>query len=273
MKKTENSNDSKDVKEEKTTKNVKILDSLQGSVDELEQEDSAGIKSEDNDFFDPSAPMIKNRKLFFTLGLVIIILSVLGLVSTVRFAVSSVRDIANQTALKNEFATFIYPTVITDSPAFDTAQNAPTSVVINAAVWQIILSGDTDKYENDGSYMTISEIDVESSAVSLFGFGVPIQHQSVGSGSNAFEYNASGKNYRVPVDTERITYWPRVSEISNAGELFTLKVEYMAPVMGMPGEADNLEPQKTMIYTVSRTASSMTLKSIAYNPEDGPNAW
>ena len=88
-----------------------------------------------------------------------------------------------------------------------------------------------------------------------------------------FEYSASGKTYNVPVETERITYWPRIIEISNVGELFTLKVEYMAPIMGMPGEKEELEPQKTMIYTVSRSSASMTLNSIAYNPEDGPNAW
>lgn len=268
MKKTERHKDTKDIR------NGKILESLQGSVDDLEQVDGAeGEKSGESDFFDPSAPMMKNKKFFFALGLIILVLSAVGLVSTVRFTVSAVRDMANQTALKNEFAGFIYPAVITDSPAFDKAENAPPSVVINAAIWRIILSGNTEKYENDGSYMTISEIDVESSAVSLFGYGVVIQHQTVGSGSNMFEYNSSGKTYRVSVETERITYWPRISEISNVGELFTLKVEYMAPIMGMPGEEEELEPQKTMIYTVSRTAASMTLNSIAYNPEDGPNAW
>ncbi len=268
MKKTERHKDTKDIR------NGKILESLQGSVDDFEQEGSAGgERSGETDFFDPSVPMMKNRKFFFAVGIIILILSVVGLISTVRFTVSAVRDLANQTALKNEFAEFIYPAVITDSPAFDKAENAPTSVVINAAIWRIILSGNTEKYENDGSYMTISEIDVESSAVSLFGFGVAIQHQSVGSGSNMFEYNASGKTYNVPVETERITYWPRIVEISNVGELFTLKVEYMAPIMGMPGEKEELEPQKTMIYTLSRTSASMTLNSIAYNPEDGPNAW
>lgn len=265
----------KTAKEKKEVKNGKILESLQGSVDELDQEgDIRGVSSEDNDFFDPSAPMMKNKKIFFAVGIIIIILSIVGLVDTVRFSVSAVRDIANQTALKNEFATFIYPAVIIDSPSFDTAQSAPPSVVINAAIWRIILNGNTDRYENDGSYMTISEIDVESSAVALFGYGVVIEHQTVGNGDNAFEYSASGKTYRVPMETERITYWPKVVEISNVGEMFTLTVDYMAPVMGMPGETEEeREPSKTMIYTVSRTASSMTLNSIAYSSANNVNAW
>lgn len=265
----------KKITKEKEKKEVKILESLQGSVDELDQEGNVhGERPDESDFFDPAAPMIKNKKIFFAVGIIIIILSVVGLVNTVKFTISTVRDIANQTGLKNEFATFIYPAVIIDSPSFDTAQNAPPSAVINAAIWRIILNGNTDRYENDGTYMTISEIDVESSAVALFGYGVTIVHQTVGNGDNAFEYSASGKTYRVSMETERITYWPRVVEISNVGELFTLTVDYMAPIMGMPGENDvEQEPSKTMIYTVSRTASSMTLNSIAYSSSNNAGAY
>ncbi|MCM1054951.1 MAG: hypothetical protein NC394_05430 [Bacteroides sp.] len=264
-------------KDKKDISNGKILDSLRGSVDEPEQEQERDERDEefdDAEFFDPAAPMMKNKKTFFAIGLIVIVLSVVGLVNTVRFAVSTVQDIANQTSLKNEFAAFLYPVVIIDSPAFDTAENAPTSVVINAAIWRIILNGNTERYENDGSYMTISEIDVESSAVALFGYGVTVEHQTVGNGENVFEYNASNRSYSVPLETERITYWPRISDISSVGELFTLTVEYMAPVMGMPGETEEeQEAQKVMIYTVSRTATSMTVNSVAYYQAEQANEW
>ncbi|MBD5105116.1 MAG: hypothetical protein HDT47_09705 [Ruminococcaceae bacterium] len=262
-------------KDKKDIRNGKILDSLQGSVDELEQErDERDEQFDDPDFFDSSAPMMKNKKTFFAIGLIIIILTVVGLVNTVKFTVSAVQDIANQTSLKNEFAAFLYPVVIIDTPAFDTAENAPPSVVIHAAIWRIILNGNTERYENDGSYMTISEIDVESSAVALFGYGVTIEHQTVGNGENVFEYNASSRSYNVPMETERITYWPRIRDISSVGELFSLTVEYMAPVMGMPGEADEeQEAQKLMIYTVSRSATSMTVNSVAYYQPGQANEW
>ena len=66
MKKTERHKDTKDIR------NGKILESLQGSVDDLEQVDGAeGEKSGESDFFDPSAPMMKNKKFFFVLGLII----------------------------------------------------------------------------------------------------------------------------------------------------------------------------------------------------------
>lgn len=261
-------------KDKKDARNGKILESLQGSVDDVEQEEESIEQLDGGEFFDPAAPMMKNKKTFFVIGIIIIALAAVGLVNTVKFTVSAVQNIANQTSLKNEFAAFIYPAVIIDCPSFDAAENAPPSAVINAAVWRIILSGNTDRYENDGGYMTISEIDVESSAVALFGYGVTIEHQTVGNGENAFEYSASNRSYSVPLETERITYWPRIRDISNVGELFTLTVEYMAPIMGMPGEAEEeQEAQKVMVYTVSRTAASMTVNSVAYYEAEQANAW
>ena len=246
----------------------RVLDSLEGSVDEVEEELGQSQEEEaegEEAAFDPSVPMLKNRKIFFAVGLITIVLAIVGLITTIRFGIGVVNDIANQTALKNEFAVFLYPMVITDGPAFEAPENAPTSVVINAAIWRIIMNGDTDKYESDGTNMTVSEIDVESAAAALFGYGVNIEHQTVGLGTNVFEYVASTKSYLVPLDPNYNTYWPRVSEISNVGELFTVTVEYMPPTMfaaeGMDYEQD---PDKVMVYTVSRTASAMSIQSLRY---------
>lgn len=246
-----------------------MLDSLEGSVTDVEEElEEPEVKEGEDAAFDPAAPMLKNRKFFFAVGIVTIVLAIVGLVTTIRFCISAVGDIVNQTALKNEFAVFLYPMVITDGPAFDFVADAPNSVVINAAIWRIIMNGNTEKYENDGTNMTVSEIDVESSAAALFGYGINISHQTVGVGSNVFEYNAASKSYLVPLDPNYNTYWPRVSEISSVGELFTVTVEYMPPSMfAAEGMDYQLEPDKIMVYTISRTASSMTINSLRYYQE------
>ena len=254
-------------KQEKQSRGGNVLDSLEGSVTDVEEElEEQEEKEGDEAAFDPSSPMVKNRKVFFALGLVTIALAIVGLVTTVRFCIGLVGDIANQTALKNEFAVFLYPMVITDGPAFETMENVPSSVVINAAIGRIIMNGDTEKYENDGTNMTVSEIDVESAAAALFGYGVNIEHQTVGLGTTVFEYVSSTKSYLVPLDPNYNTYWPRVSEISNVGELFTVTVEYMPPTMfATEGMDYQLEPDKIMVYTVSRTAASMTIQSLRYS--------
>ena len=244
----------------------RVLDSLEGSVTDVEEELEGEQEEVEEAAFDPAAPMLKNREVFFAVGVVTILLAIVGLITTVRFSIGVVKDIVNQTALKNEFAAFLYPMVITDGPAFEAAENAPSSVVINAAIWRIIMNGDTDKYESDGSYMTVSEIDVESAASALFGYGARIEHQTVGFGTTVFEYNAASKSYLVPLNLNYNTYWPRVSEISNVGELFTVTVEYMPPTMfATEGMDYQLEPDKIMVYTVSRTASSMTIQSLRYS--------
>lgn len=241
----------------------KILDSLAGNVDEVEKELEGEQETESAAAsFDHTAPVMKNRRTFFAVGLIIVILAVVGLVNTVKFAANTINDIANQTALKNEFAEFIYPLVLIDSPSFDSTENIPSSVVINAALWRIVIYGNTEKYENDGAYMTVSEIDVESSAVAIFGTSVKIEHQTITSGIDTFEYSPSMKSYLVPVSLDKKTYWPKVSRISSVGETFTLTVDYMPPIMGVGNEES--EMIKQMIYTVSRNASAKTVKSIQY---------
>ena len=244
----------------------KILDSLAGNVDEVEKE-LEGDQEAESAAFDPSAQMIKNRKSFFVVGLIIIILAVVGLVNTIKFTANTISDIANQTALKNEFADFIYPLVLIDAPAFDGAENIPSSVVINAALWRIVIYGNTEKYENDGTYMTVSEIDVESSAAAIFGASVKTEHQTITSGIDTFEYNPALKSYLVPINLDKRTYWPKVTEISSVGDTFTLTVDYMTPIMGVGGEESDMIKQ--MIYTVSRNASAKTVRAIQYVTASG----
>ena len=239
----------------------KILNSLEGNVDEVEKE----LEGEPEDSaagFDPAAPLMKNRKAFFAAGLIIIILAVVGLVNVVKFTMNTVSDIANQTAIKNEFAEFIYPMVLIDTPAFDGIENIPSSVVVNAAIWRIYIYGNTEKYENDGDNMTISEIDVESSAAALFGASVKVEHQTVTAGIDVFEYSQSLKSYIVPLNLDKNTFWPKISQISSVGDTFTLTVDYMTPIMGIGNEESS--SIKQMIYTVSRNASAKTVKSVQY---------
>lgn len=247
----------------------KILNSLKGNVDEVEKELEGESETETASAFDPAAPLIKNSKTFFVIGLIIIFLAVVGLVNTVKFTANTISDIANQTALKNEFAEFIYPLVLIDAPAFDEIENIPSSVVINAAIWRIIINGNTEKYENDGTYMTVSEIDVESSAAALFGSVVKTEHQTVTSGIDAFEYDEALKSYLVPINLDKNTYWPQISLISSVGDTFTLTVDYMTPIMGVGNDSSDMIKQ--MVYTVSRNASAKSVKAIRYVTADEKN--
>lgn len=255
---------------EKEKEKDKVLDSLIGTIEDVEEalEGDASdveLQPEESSLFTPEQPLMKKRKTFFVVGLFIVIMAIIGIISTVNFCVGFATDIANQTAVKNEFAAFVYPMVITDTPAFESADQAPGSVVVSASIWQILLSGKTDKYEAANGMMTIPAIDVESSAVSIFGTGLTVQHQTTGSGENVFTYNESTNTYTVPSSPRFSSYSPHVTEISSVGELYTVIVEYIPPTAAtFDGIEYETAADKTMVYTISRTATSMTIRSVAY---------
>lgn len=90
----------------------------------------------------------KPNRFYLVFAIFIIIMSVIGMISTVRFISGQIESLADQTALKNEIALFIYPVVTVDPPAFASAGEIPESVVIESAIWKIVLTGDTANYES-----------------------------------------------------------------------------------------------------------------------------
>ena len=250
-----------------------MLDSLSGSIDNIEEalkENEADIVEEEavqeeaeQAVFDPALPTVKKRKTLFAAGLFIIVMTVIGVITSVRFLVDTIGDIANQTALKEEMADFIYPLVISDVPTFATAAEAPNSVILGSAIWNIIMYGDTDKYERSGSDMIVSEIDVESSAASLYGYGLTLTHETVRLGDIVFTYNESSRSYTVAENPHVSSYYPVIREISAVGELYTLTVDYYSP-SAYAYKDEQGESEKSMIYVVSRTGTSTTVQSVDY---------
>lgn len=208
------------------------------------------------------APQRPN-KFYLVFAIFIIVMSIVGIVSTVQFGIRTVNEIANQTSLKNEIALFLYPVVTVDPPAFKTTKEIPATVVVESAIWRIILTGDNSNYEKlYNTYMYVPAVDVEFSIKTLYGSEAVIQHQTVGSASTAFTYNEDTNTYLVPISPRYTAYSPVVTEISNVGELYTVTVEYMPPAaLAMEGIKLDNTAAKTMEYTLSKSRNSMTVHS------------
>lgn len=253
--------------EQTRQKQQKVLDSLSGSIDNIEEalkENEADIAEEaEQTVFDPSLPTVKKRKTLFAAGLFIIVMTVVGIITSVRFLADTISDMVNQTGLKEEMADFIYPLVITDVPTFTTPAEAPNSVVLGSAIWNIIMYGDTDKYERSGSDMIVSEIDVESSAASLYGYGLTLTHETVRLGDIVFSYDESSRSYTVAENPHVSSYYPVIRDISSVGELYTMTVDYYSP-SAYAYKDEQGEAEKSMIYVVSRTGTSTTVQSVDY---------
>lgn len=229
----------------------------------------------DEDFSEEIIEEKKERpnKFYLVFAVFIIVMSVIGIVSTVQFGVNTVNEIVNQTALKNEIALFLYPVVTVDPPEFADTDKIPSSVVIESAVWRIILMGDNNNYEKlYNTYMYVPAVDVEFAARTLYGSSVKIQHQTVGSTSTAFTYIENSNSYLVPISPRYTAYSPVVTKVSSVGELYTVTVDYMPPTaLAIEGIKLENSTTKTMVYTLSKSKNNMTIHSAKNETEIGVN--
>lgn len=242
-----------------------VLRSMSSAFDEGIDEVADGeelLPEEDAGEAAPAAG--KPNRFYLVFAIFIIIMSVIGMISTVRFISGQIESLADQTALKNEIALFIYPVVTVDPPAFASAGEIPESVVIESAIWKIVLTGDTANYEKlYNTYMYVPAVDVEFAARTLFGSEASIVHQTVGSTGNAFSYDGERNTYTVPITPRYTAYSPMITSISNVGELYTVRVDYLPPTaLAIEGVRLDSSTTKTMEFTLSKSKNSMTIHSL-----------
>jgi hypothetical protein len=210
-----------------------------------------------------TAPARPNR-FYLVFAVFVIIMSVIGVISTVNFCAAKISDIANRTELKNELTLFLYPVVSVDPPDCDTVDELPSTIIIESAIWRIILTGDNTNYEKlYNTYMYVPAIDVEFSVRSIYGPSVNIVHQTVGTMDMSFTYIPDVNSYLVPINPHYTAYSPRITELTNVGELYTVTVEYIPPsALAVEGIEFEVSATKTMVYTLSKSKNSATLHSI-----------
>ncbi len=250
--------------DEQLTETVVVRESFSSALNEDYENVTAEadtIKEEEEEVSENKQP--RPNKFYLVFAVFIIVMSIVGIVSTVQFGIQTVNEIVNQTSLKNEIALFLYPVVTVDPPEFKATKDMPATVVVESAIWRIILTGDNSNYEKlYNTYMYVPAVDVEFSIKTLYGNEAVIQHQTVGSASTAFTYNESMNAYLVPIAPRYTAYSPVVTEISNVGELYTVTVEYMPPAaLALEGIKLDNSAAKTMVYTLSKSRNSMTIHS------------
>lgn len=217
---------------------------------------------------EPDAPMENpegiRRKLYYLFGIVLSLLAIVGLISTVNFSVRVVKNFADNTQQKNEFAKFIYPIVICDPAPFNQTVKLRNDTMLTAAIWDIILYEDKSKYEADFDMIIVPEVDIEQHATKLFGPGLSFEHLSLLNADVQFYYDESIKSYRVPSNPKYFTYSPYIEEVSRVGDRYTLVVGYVSPTpawLTLTSD-DEPEPEKYVEYIVSKRSNEMTLVAI-----------
>jgi hypothetical protein len=217
----------------------------------------------------------KNR-FFFVFAVFVIIMAIIGCVSTVRFAADFTANLVDNTSLKNEFAQFIFPVVINDTAPFESVSEMSNSSKITCAVWNILINKDTTAYEGENSQiLTIPEYDVLASCKELFGSSVTLEHQTVGTAEVRFTYDEDNHVYSATKNTRYLTYAPKIVEMSESSGTYTLIVGYLPPtVASVAGIGMEVSPEKYMEYTINHWDGKDTLLSVRfsdYSPETDEN--
>ena len=168
------------------------------------------------------------KRLYTVLGVVLSAFAVIGIISSVIWAVGCFRSFTSGEVKKDSFTQMIYPAAIMDIEPFSEPSQLTSEQIITAAIWSIIMDDSkVSNYEQTLDTVTIPDVDVEKYAVELFGEDLPpFNHTTVGPVESRFYY-ADGA-YNVKVKTITHTYAPEIKSIVKNGKEYTLTVDYIA---------------------------------------------
>ena len=207
----------------------------------------------------------KKRKAFFAVAVFVIVFAFIGLFSSIRFIAKGISDLADNTALKNEFARFLLPVVSNDIAPFENESEITNSSKVSCAIWNIMVNKDTSTYkESPAGGILVPEYDVTVSCKEIFGSGASITHQTVGSGDSRFTYDEENHVYSCMKDLRYLNYAPRIIDMTENNGTYVLKVEYMPPSITMVADGLGLtvDADKTLEYTINRWEKKNTLMSV-----------
>lgn len=209
----------------------RVIDELFGNLDEPDIEsDIAELGGSESD--QAVSGKQPRSRFYFVFAVVVIVMAVIGVISSVRFVAQITSNLLDNTSLKNEFARFIYPVVVNDIAPFEEPDEIPDSSKISCAIWNILLNRDTSEFAKDeGNGLTIPEYNVLASCRELFGSTVSLNHQTVGNAEVRFTYNEETHTYSANKNIRYLTYSPQIISMTEDGDVYTVIVGYVPPTL------------------------------------------
>lgn len=203
----------------------------------------------------------KKSPLYFTVGLIVIVLALTGLFTVVGF----IGDKAQSSIDKNRseqikiYEDFIAPVIMNDPETFDDITMADMEQLISISVWSVIGDGaDPEKYEYTDGGLLLPEKEVEEKFVSLFGSEVAPVHSSADGGEGVeFKYSKKKKCYIIPITGISQLYLPDVTDYQEKDNSVILEVGYLASSDWVQDESGNMVPPeaaKNMKITLGKNS-------------------
>ena len=184
------------------------------------------------------------------LGVIVFALTVIGIVSVVRFSVGTVKNLSSDGKLKEKYEKYLSTVVMNDPDMFDDITAADNEQLISIAIWTL-LEGDNapDDYEYVDAGMLVPAADVEKTFTELFSADVTPSHCTVDGGEALqFKYDATRKAYIVPITGISPIYTPDVIEINKKGTTVILTVAYLAGTDWVQADDGSMVPPTPSKY-------------------------
>lgn len=249
-----------------------LFGSLEDDVNDIE-EDIAELGGNDPDAMVEELPAPeKKKRFFFGFAIFVVVMAIIGCISTVSFIADFTGKLVDNTSLKNEFTQFIFPVVVNDIAPFSSTDEIPNTSKITCAIWNILIKNDTTHYDDGTGVLTIPEYDVTASCKEIFGGTITLEHQSVGTAEVRFTYDEEKHVYSVMKNIRYLTYAPQIVKMTEESGIYRLVVGYLPPSLATVSGINNMEvvPEKYMEYTISYWDNKSTLISVEfskYSPE------
>lgn len=188
---------------------------------------------------------------YFLLGLLFVAAALIGFLTLGKYAAGKIGSFASDEKRRTELTGLLEPVVLMDIQMFPSVQELDNDQILSAAIWDIIMHSDLQKYDQSMGVATVPAVDVEHSAAMLFGTGLTFSHHTVGTGDLQFFYNEDLKSYHIPTAPSFFSYQPVIESIEKNGADYRLTVRYEAQKPTWQQNPEELENEKTVLFTVT----------------------
>lgn len=214
---------------------------------------------------------LHRRRARQTLGLLIAVLALVGIVTVVRAGVKGVATLFDDTQQKAEYEDRLEGLVLFDPLPFDGIENIDDLTLREAAVWGCVYSiqetqGSFDNYNTDPDteQLLLPSVDVDAYLAKLVGPSFKLTHKSFEMDDMTVAFDETTQCYKIPVTGSVGTFRATVTRLFKKDGLLHVTVGYI-PTQSSDDSILNTSsdtPTKYMDYLFSRQSGSWYLTGL-----------
>ncbi len=198
--------------------------------------------------------------------------TVLGVINVIDSAIDKYGDklgtSSEDNSLKSELQSVIYPVVVTGVEDFQNISELSDEDFINICVWELVINGDKSVFKDEESgEIRLPQDQMTYIVEKLFGDDVKLSHKSAGVGDNKIKYDKKKKWYVIPDNTDLYSYTPKVTDIAEAGNTYTVYADCYGSSPSWNSEEDSKpKPEKRVMITLEKTEEYYNIVSLKTIP-------